>query len=452
MQPKILIVDDDKAHRQMLEAVLTGEGYSISQAADGSEAIDAVQNNIYDLILMDIRMQHTGGIVALKQIQTSSPEIPIVMMTAYATVPTAVEALKSGAYDYLTKPLNMDELKLLVTKALHVQHLEKENRNLKEQLNRHFDVTGIIGQSPTMQSLFENLAMVAPSDASVLILGESGTGKELVAGAIHHNSPRKSQPLVKVNCAALPENLLESELFGHERGAYTGADRKRRGRFEMAHRGTIFLDEIAELKPATQAKLLRVIQEREFEPVGSSQTVKVDTRVIAATNRDLTVEIQEERFRKDLYYRLNVVALQVPPLRSRVQDIPLLADFFLKRYIEKNQKILKGLTARAANLLLHYDWPGNVRELENVIERAVILTRGDTITPGDLPGVLQEHGSTADVGNDQGIVPGRSLKEMEKEMILATLEQTEQNRTHAADILGISRRTLQLKLKAYGIN
>jgi two-component system response regulator HydG len=397
-------------------------------------------------------MQHIGGIAALKQIQTSSPEIPIVMMTAYASVPTAVEALKSGAYDYLTKPLNTDELKLLVTKTLRVQQLEKENIHLKEQLNLHFDVAGIIGQSPVMQSLFENLAMVAPSDASVLILGESGTGKELVAGAIHHNSPRKNQPFVKINCAALPEHLLASELFGHERGAYTGADRKRKGRFEIAHHGTIFLDEIAELKPATQAKLLRVIQEREFEPVGSSHTVKVDTRVIAATNRDLEVEIQADRFRKDLYYRLNVVALQVPPLRSRVQDIPLLTDFFLKRYMEKNQKLLKGLTSRAADLLLRYDWPGNVRELENVIERAVILTRSDTIGPGDLPGVLQDHGTSADPGSEQGILPGRSLKEMEKEMILATLEQTDQNRTHAADILGISRRTLQLKLKAYGIN
>ena len=452
MQPKILIVDDDKAHRQMLEAVLTDEGYAIWQAEDGSEAIESVQNDIYDLILMDIRMRHTGGIAALKQIQTSSPETPIVMMTAYASVPTAVEALKSGAYDYLTKPLDMDELKLLVGKVLHVQQLERENLNLKEQLGRHFDVAGIIGQSPAMQSFFEKLAMVAPSDASVLVLGESGTGKELVAGAIHHNSPRKDQPLIKVNCAALPENLLESELFGHERGAYTGADRKRRGRFEMAHRGTIFLDEITELKPATQAKLLRVIQEREFEPVGSSQTVKVDTRVIAATNRDLEIEIQEERFRKDLYYRLNVVSLQVPPLRSREQDIPLLADFFLKRYMDKNQKRLKGLTSRAANLLQQYDCPGNVRQLENVIERAVILTRNDTNTQGDLPRVLREQDSSPNTANSQGVVPGRSLKEMEKEMILATLEQTNQNRTHAAEVLGISRRTLQLKLKSYGIN
>ncbi len=451
MKPKILIVDDDKAHRQMLEAVLTAEGYDVSEAEDGSAAVTAVEQNFYDLILMDIRMKHTDGISALKQIQEIYPNIPIVMMTAYASVSTAVEALKLGANDYLTKPLNVDELKILIEKTLRVKTIERENANLKEQLNKHFDVKSIIGKSSAMNQLFENIAVFAPSDASVLILGESGTGKELVAGAIHYNSPRKDYPFVKVNCASLPENLLESELFGHKRGAFTGADRNRKGRFEKSHKGTILLDEITEMSIRTQAKLLRVLQEKQFEPLGSSDTVKIDTRIIAATNRDLEVEIREERFRSDLFYRLNVVSLEVPPLRERKTDIPLLAEFFIKRYSKKNKKILKGISHRAADLLQRFHWPGNVRELENVIERAVILTRRNIISVDNLPESLKKQDQTESF--DEGhFIPGKSLKEVEKEMILATLEHTDQNRTHAAAILGISRRTLQIKLKAYGIN
>ena len=339
MKPKILVVDDEASHRKMIEAVLSDEGYEIKQAEDGQAAIDAVEKGFYDLILMDIRMARISGIEALKQIKEISPGIPIIIMTAYASVDSAVNALKSGAYDYLTKPLDIDELKILVQKALRYHQLEKENIYLKERLNDRFDFSNIIGQGPVMKKLFETMALVAPSEATVLICGESGTGKELIADAIHQNSSRKDRPFIKVNCAALPETLLESELFGHEKGSFTGAVARKQGRFQLAHRSSIFLDEVAEMAPTTQAKILRVLQEREFEPLGGTQTVKVDTRVIAATNKNLEEEIKAGRFREDLYYRLNVVNLEVPPLRDRREDIPLLVDFFLKRYAEKNKRI-----------------------------------------------------------------------------------------------------------------
>ncbi len=451
MKPKILVVDDERSHRQMIEAVLSAEGYEIEQADNGQAAIDAITEKFYDLVIMDIRMPGLGGIDALKKIKTISPGIPIIIMTAYASVGTAVDALKSGASDYLTKPLDIEELKILVAKTLRIHQLEAENIYLKERLNDRFDFSNIIGRSPAMNKLFETIALVAPSEATVLIVGESGTGKELIANAIHQNSPRKDRPFIKVNCAALPETLLESELFGHEKGSFTGAIARKQGRFQLAHKSSIFLDEIAEMAPTTQAKILRVLQEREFEPVGSTQTIKVDTRVIAATNKNLEEEIQEGRFREDLYYRLNVVAVDVPPLRQHREDIPLLADFFLKPYAEKNRRLIKGFTPRATDLLMRYDWPGNVRELENIIERAVIMVRGEMITPMEFPENLKE----LDVELKKpslNLSAGRSLKEVEKVMILRTLEETGGNRTHAARILGISRRTLQLKLKEYGIN
>jgi len=449
MKPKILVVDDEASHRKMIEAVLSDEGYEIKQADDGQTAIDAVKKEFYDLVLMDIRMSAVGGIEALKQIKEISPAIPIIIMTAYASVDTAVNALKSGAYDYLTKPLDIDELKILVQKTLRYHQLEKENIYLKERLNDRFDFSNIIGRSPAMKKLFETTALVAPSEATVLIFGESGTGKELIANAIHQNSPRKERPLITVNCAALPETLLESELFGHEKGSFTGAIARKQGRFQLAHHSSIFLDEVAEMAPATQAKILRVLQEREFEPLGSTQTIKVDTRVIAATNKNLEEEIKKGRFREDLYYRLNVVSLEVPPIRERREDISLLADFFLKRYAEKNKRILKGFTPRAMDLLMRYDWPGNVRELENVVERAVIMARGEMITPAEFPDILQELDPEVKA-TYVDLSPGRTLKDVEKDMIIRTLEETAGNRTHAAKILGISRRTLQLKLKEYG--
>lgn len=451
MTPKILIVDDETAHCRMLEAVLKAEKYETQRAQDGQSAIDAVKERFYDLILMDIRMNRVGGIEALEKIKEISPDIPIIMMTAYASVDTAVQAMRSGAYDYLTKPLDIDELKILVAKALRHHQLEQENIFLKEQLGSRFDFSNIIGRSHPMKELLETVAMVAPSEATVLILGESGTGKELIANAIHQNSPRSSHPFIKVNCAALPETLLESELFGHEKGAFTGAVSRRQGRFHLAHKGSILLDEIAEMSMATQSKILRVLQEREFEPIGSPETVKVDTRIITATNKNLQEEVKANRFREDLYYRINVVNLTVPSLRDRREDIPFLVDFFLKRYAKKNQRKLKGFTPKAMDLLMRYDWPGNIRELENVVERSVIMMRGDFITPDEFPGVLKSLDPEYEQISAE-ILSGKSLKEMEKAMIMRTLQETDGNRTHAAEILGISRRTLQLKLKEYGVN
>jgi two-component system response regulator HydG len=451
MKPKILVVDDDMSLRKMLEAVLTDDGYEVKEADDGQQAIEAVEEQFYDLILMDIRMARMGGIEALKLIKKLSPGIPVILMTAYASVETAREALKSGAFDYLTKPLDIDELKLIIHRALRHHQLEQENRYLRERLDDRFDFGNIIGSSLAMKNLFETIAQVAPTDATVLITGESGTGKELIANAIHQNSPRLNKPMIKVNCAALPETLLESELFGHEKGAFTGAVSKSRGRFQLAHESSLFLDEISEMTPATQAKILRALQEKEIEPVGGETTLKIDTRVITATNKHLENEIKEGRFREDLYYRLNVVRIEIPPLRDRHEDIPLLAEFFLKQYVEKNRKLIKGFTPRATDVLMRHNWPGNVRELENLVERAVIMTRGDMITQDDFPSIMTEKNTPVGVKN-VGVSSGSTLKEAEKEIILRTLEETGGNRTHTAKILGISRRTLQLKLKEYGIN
>jgi len=451
MKFKILVVDDDLSLRKMLEAVLTDDGYDVKEADDGHSAIEAVEEQFYDLILMDIRMTRMGGIEALKQIKKLSPGIPVIIMTAYASVETAREALKFGAFDYLTKPLDIDELKLILHRSLRHHQLEQENRYLRERLDDRFDFGNIIGNSRAMKNLFETLSQVAPTDATVLITGESGTGKELIANAIHQNSPRCHKPMIKVNCAALPETLLESELFGHEKGAFTGAVSKSRGRFQLAHESTLFLDEISEMTPATQAKILRALQEREIEPVGGETTLKIDTRVITATNKNLENEIKGGRFREDLYYRLNVVRIEIPPLRDRHEDIPLLAEFFLKQYVEKNRKLIKGFTPRATDVLMRHNWPGNVRELENLVERAVIMTRGDMITQDDFPSIMTGNGKSATEKNF-GTSSGMTLKEAEKEIILRTLEETGGNRTHTAKILGISRRTLQLKLKEYGIN
>jgi len=447
---RILVVDDEESHRIMLRAVLKEEGYEVSEATDGTEAVKAVEREPFDLILLDIRMTTMDGIEALSEIRKISPLVPVLIMTAYASVKTAVEALKAGAFEYLTKPLDIDELKILIEKALELYHLRAENIALKERLGDRFDFSKIIGRSRKMKEVFDTLSLVAPTDATVLILGESGTGKELVANSIHHNSRRASQPFIKVSCAALPETLLESELFGHERGAFTGAVARREGRFQLAHRGTIFLDEVGEMSATTQTKLLRVLQEKEFEPLGSTRTVKVDVRVIAASNKDLEREVKEGRFREDLFYRLNVVPISLPPLRERREDIPALAAHFFVIYRDKNKKELKDISGKAMDLLMRYEWPGNIRELENCIERAVILARGEVIAPADLPPAIQ---ALSNGKETQGLdLPsGISIQEVEKALILKTLEDTGGNRTRAAEILGINRRTLQNKLKEYGI-
>jgi two-component system response regulator HydG len=446
----VLVVDDDVAHRTMLRMLVSGWGYDVSEAADGESAIAAVREKAYDLVLMDIRMLKVSGLDALGEIKRFNPSIPVIMMTAYASVETAVDALKKGAYDYLTKPLNFDELRLAMDRAADHHSLREENRLLRESLGAQFDRGNLIGRSRAMMKLLETVAQVAPSEATVLITGESGTGKEMVAGAIHFNSPRRNGPFVKINCAALTETLLESELFGHEKGAFTGADRRREGKFRQADGGTIFLDEVSEMSPAMQVKLLRVLQDREITRVGGDETVKADVRVIAASNRDLISEIGKGRFREDLFYRLNVVNIAMPPLRERREDIPLLAQHFLEIFAGKNRKDVKGFSPKAMDRLLRYAWPGNIRELMNTVERAVVLSRSDYLAEDDFAPLFTDVGSHQG-GTDQPAADGMPLDEVEKATILKTLAQAGGNKSEAARRLGITRRTLHQKLKKYGM-
>jgi two-component system, NtrC family, response regulator HydG len=445
----ILVVDDDFAHRTMLKTLISGWGYSVIEVDDGAAAIDAVHTHPFDLILMDIRMIRVSGIEALEEIKRFNPAIPIVLMTAFASVETAVEALKKGAYDYLTKPLDFDELHLVLERALEHTHLREENRLLKERLGVRFDRRNLIGRSEAMMRLLDMVSQVAPSEATVLITGESGTGKEMIAGAIHYNSVRKNGPFVKINCAAITETLLESELFGHEKGAFTGADRRKEGKFRQADGGTLFLDEVSEMALSMQVKLLRVLQEREITRVGGDEAIKVDVRVIAATNRDLIKEITTGRFREDLFYRLNVVTLQLPPLRERREDIPLLAQHFLKSFAEKNRKAIKGFSPRAMDRLLRYSWPGNVRELMNTVERDVVLSRSEYLDEEALSPILESALPAEEVKQD--LIADASLESVEKATILKTLDEAGGNKSEAARRLGITRRTLHQKLKKYGM-
>jgi len=446
----ILVVDDDPAHRTMLRTLLTGWGYSVLEADDGSTAIEKVHERAFDLILMDIRMIKVSGLQALAEIRSLNPAIPVIIMTAYSSVESAVEAMKGGAYDYLTKPLDFDELRIVMERAMEHRMLKEENRLLRESLGSHFDRRNVIGRSPAMERLLETVAQVAPTEATALISGESGTGKEMIAGAIHFNSPRKDGPFVKINCAAITETLLESELFGHEKGAFTGAHRQREGRFRQAHGGSLFLDEISEMSLAMQVKLLRVLQEREITRVGGEEVIKVDVRVIAATNKDLLQEIQSGRFREDLYYRLNVVALTVPPLRERREDIPLLAQHFLKVFSEKNNKMIRGFTPQVMDGLIKYGWPGNVRELMNAVERGVVLSRSDYLDVEDLSFILGQTSVPGEAFSGDGVPTGIPLDEVEKATILKTLQMARGNKSEAARRLGITRRTLHKKLKQYG--
>ncbi|OHE27169.1 MAG: two-component system response regulator, partial [Syntrophus sp. RIFOXYC2_FULL_54_9] len=392
---EILVVDDDLAHRTMLRTLLSGWGYAITEADDGQSAMEAVRSRPFDLILMDIRMIRVSGLEALAGIKAFNPSIPVVIMTAYASVETAVSALKKGAYDYLTKPLDFDELHLTLERAMDHSHLRKENRLLKESLGERFDRRNLIGRSAAMTSLIDTAFQVAPSEATVLVTGESGTGKEMIAGLVHYNSLRKDGPFIRFNCAAIAETLLESELFGHEKGAFTGADRLKEGKFRQADGGSLFLDEVSEMSVGMQVKLLRVLQERELTRVGGSEVLAVDVRLIAATNRDLLKEITAGRFREDLFYRLNVVTLHVPPLRERPEDIPLLSQEFLARFAVKNRKTIRGFTPQAMDRLLRHSWPGNVRELMNAVERGVVLSRGEYLDEKELSILLPETGTPA---------------------------------------------------------
>ena len=449
---RILIADDEQVQREMLEGFLVKQGYGVGTAADGSQALEKFKAGAFDLVLTDYRMPGMDGFHLLKELKRLNPEVMVVVLTAFGTVGTAVAAMKEGAFDYLNKPIDLDELLLLIQRVEKEVGLSRENRELREQLREKFKVDFIISASRRMEEALNLVKRVAPSPATVLILGESGTGKELIARAIHYSSPRADKPLVKVNCAALPENLLESELFGHEKGAFTGAVGRRIGRFEQADQGTVFLDEIGDLSPSLQSKLLRVLQEREFERVGSSQTLKADVRVIAATNRNLEEAIRKGTFREDLYYRLNVVTLSLPPLRERKEDIPPLIEHFLKKYSRENQKPVVSLSKEAKDLLMNYHYPGNIRELENIMERAVVLSRGDSITTQEMPLNLRES-KVEDLMKEAA--GGRSLREtleeIERLRITQALEKSHGVQTKAAEELGISERVLRYKMKKYGI-
>lgn len=454
MNNGILVVDDDDAHRGMLRTMLRSWGYTVDEAADGDEAVALVREKAFDVVLTDVRMARMDGIHALKGILEYNPALPVVLMTAYSSVETAVEALRLGAYDYLVKPLDFEALKHTLEQAIEHSRLSVENRELRRQLTDAAARPDILGRSQAIKDMLQIISTVAPTEATVLITGESGTGKELVARALHEGSARADKPLVTVNCAALAENLLESELFGHEKGSFTGADRRREGRFMQADGGTLFLDEIGEMPLPLQAKLLRALQQGEVQRVGSDAPINVDVRVMAATNRDLRREAAEKRFREDLYFRLNVISIEVPSLCRRSEDIPLLAAHFLQRFAERNRKTIKGFAPQALDSMLRYSWPGNVRELENAVERAVILCNGDLITGRELPAnvVDASPAETADAVPEGDIsLAGLSLDTVERRAIEETLRQTGDNKSEAARRLGITRATLHNKLRKYGL-
>ena len=448
-QETILLVDDDAAHRTMLKVNLLGEGYHVEELSDGDEVLPYLKHKEVALILLDMKMERMDGLTTLSVLLQAGYDYPVIVLTAFSSVETAVDAMRKGAFDYISKPVHIDELKILITRALSFKSLSDENKQLKSRLGEQFSYHNIIGKSSAMQQMFATLSMVAPTDATVLITGESGTGKELVANALHHNSLRRDRPFIKLNCAALNENLLESELFGHESGAFTGAAGRRKGRFEMANKGTLFLDEIGDMSLQTQAKILRVLQGGEFERLGGAETIRVDVRLLAATHKDLPAMIVEGTFRQDLYFRLSVVPVNLPALHERNMDIPELANHFLSRFAEKNRKDIKDIHPEALNLLMQYDWPGNIRELENTVERAVILCLGEQITPQDLPPQLLSE----DVREMRTTQPDDSftLRDMEREVIRSTLEKTGNNKSQTAKQLGVARQTLLNKIKEYGL-
>ena len=443
----ILVVDDEPVQREMIGGFLKKQGFEVIAADSAERALELFRQDAFDLVLTDQKMAEMSGLELLQAVHTINAETPVILITAFGTIEAAVAALKHGAIDYLTKPLNLDELLYRIRQVSDRYRIINENRELREALQDRHRIEGIIGESGPMLEVLSIVRRVAPSEATVLIRGESGTGKELIAKAIHFGSPRARGPLVKVNCAALPEALLESELFGHEKGAFTGALTSRQGRFELANGGTIFLDEIGDLPLHLQAKLLRVLQEREFEKVGSSRPVRVNVRIMAASHRPLEDLIKAGQLREDLYYRLNVVTICIPPLRERRSDVALLLDHFLRQYAEKNGKTIRGLTPEGRDILLRYDYPGNVRELENIIERAVVLTRDDVIGSGDLPLTVQEL-EVADGDRETNLTV--AVEALERRMIRDALARSDGIQTRAAELLGMGERALRYKLTKYG--
>jgi len=450
----VLIVDDEVGTRESLKLILKKD-YDVFLAKDAEEAFLQIKEQTPDVILLDIILPDQDGLRVLEKIKKNDSDSIIIMITATKTVKTAVEAMKLGAFDYITKPFDVDELRLVVSRALSTQALQKEVQYLREEVDRNFGFGDLIGKSKAMREIFSMVRQVADSKSTILVMGESGTGKELVSRAIHFHSNRKTQPFVTINCAAIPETLIESELFGHERGAFTHAIEKKLGRFEIAHQGTLFLDEIGELSLTTQAKILRFLEEREFNRVGGSKTIKVDVRLITATNKDPNQLIKQGRFREDLYYRINVVPIVLPPLRDRREDIPLLLDHFIQKFNSENNKHVKGVSEESLAILMDYDWPGNVRELENLIERAVTLTSNEYIQPDELPLSLihlPEFESIREsvLGGRISLVEGE--EKFEREIIQDALKKANYVQSHAADMLGISRRILKYKMDKLGIS
>ena len=446
IKPQILLVDDDQSVLDGLKKILTQDGYGVSTASSGYEALNLLSKRGFDIILTDMKLPGMGGLSLIQEIRKKNEPVAIVVITAYSSVKTAVDAIKCGADDYLTKPLNIEELQVVLEKLWERQQLIVQNLILKEKLKDKYKFSELIGCSPRMDGIFKMIGDVSSSMASVLITGETGTGKELVANAIHYRSDRACMPFVALHCAALSEGVLESELFGHEKGAFTDAIQTRKGRFEMADHGTLFLDEVGDMSLKVQVKLLRVLEKGEFERVGGEKTLRVDVRLIAATNRTLEKEIAEGRFREDLFYRLNVVRIHLPPLRERLEDIPLLSNFFVVKYAKKYKKEIEGLVPEVVNALCAYPWPGNVRELEHVIERAVVLCKNSAITIEHLPeAIVSKKEDVAVIKIPIGI----SLKEAEKEIIQKTLQMTRDSKKDAAKILGISTRKIEYKVKEW---
>ncbi|MFQ5829584.1 MAG: sigma-54-dependent transcriptional regulator [Candidatus Methylomirabilia bacterium] len=448
MKHLILVAEDDARTRESLGRAMTQAGYRTLTAADGAGAFAILEKRSVDLLLADLKMPGVDGMTLLERVRTAFPDIVVILLTAFATVDLAVEAMKRGAYDFLTKPVNLGKLDLLIRNALEARRLVQENRELRLRLRESSGLKQLLGRSAAMQHLRELIQQVAATDAAVLILGESGTGKELVARAIHYGGPRADRPLVKVSCAALPEGLLESELFGHERGAFTGARERRKGRFELAHGGTLFLDEVGDLSLQTQAKLLRVLQEQEFERVGGTDTMQVDVRLISATNRGLDGLVAEGTFREDLYYRLKVVPIPVPPLRERVEDIPILVAHFLRAFAERWGKPVPEVTPEALTLLCRHCWPGNVRELQHVVESVLVFSKGEPITRGDLPPAIRGEDRVSD-SDDR--FPPAMLRDLERQAIARTLVATGGNKRKAAEVLGIGLKTLYRKIQEFGL-